>query len=321
MAEGGNGAIDSLSPVVGPESLRLLTANRDMTTSLLAETGDTSAATAEVARLCAHLAARYPEYWPETLRALVVHGARYTDAMLHGLPAKPQMQDKISLLRHYGHGAVSADNSLNSTLRRPTLVTQGTIQPYRQAKDGVRLNEINLHGLPWPDRELLALGETAVRLRVTLSYFVEPNPSQRGWQGKFRYQSHGLRFATRGATETLELFGLRINKVERELAEGDVESMSDPDAGGWALGTKLQSNGSLHSDVWSGTAAALAQKSQLAVYPVGGWWKDWKEAGRSLRRVRYALVVSLEITESVDVDLYTPIATQIRVPISVPTET
>ncbi len=66
--------------------------------------------------------------------------------------------------------------------------------------------------------------------------------------------------------------------------------------------------------------AALAQKSQVAVYPVGGWWKDWKEAGRALRRVRYSLVVSLEIAESVDVDLYTPIAAQIRIPVVVPTE-
>lgn len=321
VAEGGNGAIDSHSPVVGPESLRLLTANRDMTTALLAETGDTSAATAEVARLCAHLAARYPGYWPETLRALVVHGARYSGAMLQGLPAKPQMQDKISLLRHYGHGAVSADNALNSTRHRPTLVIQGQIQPYRQAKDGVRLNEMNLHDLPWPAGELLAMGETPVQMRVTLSYFVEPNPSQRGWQSKFRYQSHGLRFAVRGATETLELFSQRINKIERELADGDVESMTDPDTGGWALGTKLQSNGSIHSDTWSGTAAALAQKSHLAVYPVGGWWKDWKEAGRALRRVHYALVVSLEVAESVDVDLYTPIAVQIGVPVSVPIET
>lgn len=318
VAEGGNGAIDSQSPVVGPESLRLLTANRDMTTALLTETGDTSAATAEVARLCAHLAARYPDYWPETLRALVVHGARYSAAMRHGLAPKPQMQEKINLLRHYGHGAVSADNALNSARHRPTLVVQGQIQPYRQSKDGVRLNEMNLHDLPWPAGELLALGETPVQMRVTLSYFVEPNPSQRGWQSKFRYQSHGLRFAVRGATETLDLFNLRINKIERELADGDIESMTDPDTGGWALGTKLQSHGSIHSDVWSGTAAALAQKSHLAVYPVGGWWKDWKEAGRALKRVHYALVVSLEVEESVGVDLYTPIAVQIGIPVNVP---
>lgn len=321
VAEGGNGALDSQSAVVGPESLRLLSANRDMTTALLAETGDTSAATAEVARLCAHLATRYPDYWPETLRALVVHGARYSEAMLDGLPQKPQMQEKIDLLRHYGHGAVSADLALNSTRHRPTLVIQGQIQPYRQAKDGIRLNEMNLHDLPWPADELLALGETPVQMRVTLSYFVEPNPSQRGWQSKFRYQSHGLRFAVRGATETLELFGLRINKIEREVAEGDVESMSDPDTRGWALGTKLQANGSIHSDVWSGNAAALAQKSHLAVYPVGGWWKDWKEAGRSLRHVQYALVVSLEVEASVDVDLYTPIAVQAGVPVTVPITT
>jgi len=327
VAEGGNGCLDAgVQVIVGPESLRMLTTSSDMATALLAETGDTSAAAAEVARLCAQIAVRYPDYWPETIRALVVHGARYTRAMRAPLPLVPIRQHKMNLLKRYGHGAVRPDCALSSSSTRPTLVLQETIQPYRVEAFQTKLNAVNLHALPWPAAELQALGEAAVEIRITLSYFVDPNPSQRGWQSKFRYQSHGLRFAVKGATESAEEFSKRINMLEREAAvedgepDGPRETFRNVDATGWFLGAKLQSRGSVHSDVWMGTAAQLAEKSHVAVYPVGGWWKDWKGAGQPTRAVRYALIVSLEVAETLDVDLYTPIATQIGVPVVIPIE-
>jgi hypothetical protein len=325
VAEGGNGSIDTYGPVAGPASLRLLTTYHDMTVSPLTETGDTSAAAAEVARICAQIAHRYSNYWPETIRGLVIHGARYTQEMRALLPKNPNVNDKEGLVRRVGYGAINAENALSSTSLRPTLILQKTIVPYRKDKDGVKLNKINMHRLPWPEHELRGLGSVPIELRVTLSYFVEPNPSQRGWQSKFRYQSHGLRFAVKAATETDEEFGQRINKVERVEAAGgeEIDSMPDPDSSKWFLGGKVRSRGSIHSDVWKGTAAELASKSHLAVYPVGGWWKDWSQAERHGTEVRYCLIVSLEVGEEIDVDLYTPIEVQIRVPtiieIDVPT--
>jgi hypothetical protein len=41
----------------------------------------TSAATAQVARIAAAISADYPELWPETVRALVVHSAEWTAVM------------------------------------------------------------------------------------------------------------------------------------------------------------------------------------------------------------------------------------------------
>ncbi|TDR47365.1 subtilase family protein [Tahibacter aquaticus] len=320
VAEGGNGCLDGgVHVIVGPEAIRLLTTSHNMTTALLTEAGDTSAATAEVSRLCATIATRYPGYWPETVRALVVHGARYTRTMRASLPIVPLMQHKINLLRQYGFGAIDWTSSLDSFARRPTLVLQEKIKPYRLEKGDIKLNHINLHAFPWPAAELQSLGETAVALRVTLSYFVEPNPGQRGWQSRFRYQSHGLRFAVKGATESVDRFNQRINKIDRLNAAigADVESMSDPDSAGWFLGTRLRSRGSIHSDVWMGTAAQLAEKSQIAVYPVGGWWKDWKGAGLHSKSVRYALIVTLDVLQDLQVDLYTPIQTQIGIPVEV----
>lgn len=319
VAEGGNGALDAVSVIAGPDSLRLLTTHHDMTRSVLTHTGDTSAAAAEVARVCAHIATTYPDYWPETIRGLVIHGARYTPEMLKLLPVNPKGEDKVGLLRRVGYGAVRMFNALSSTAQRPTLILQRTIVPYRKHKGAVKLNKVNMHLLPWPEEELRALGSAQVRMRVTLSYFVDPNPSQRGWQSKFRYQSHGLRFAVKAATETHEAFGQRINKVERMDAAGDdgIESMPDPDSTKWFFGSKIRSRGSAHSDVWTGTGAELANKSHLAVYPVGGWWKDWGQAKRHDVSVRYCLIVSLEISEGVDVDIYTPIQAKIAIPMAV----
>jgi hypothetical protein len=153
-------------------------------------------------------------------------------------------------------------------------------------------------------------------MRVTLSYFIEPNPSRRGWQGKFRYQSHGLRFAVKGASETEGRFNQRINKLEREEAELDsAESMSDPDRMDWEIGAQLRARGSLHSDVWTGTAAALADKSHVAVFPVGGWWKDWNGSERAGVSVPYSLIVSIRPLDAIaaEIDFYTPIQVAIAV--------
>jgi hypothetical protein len=319
VAEGGNGCLaPGNNTVVGPESLRVLTTSHEPLNALLAESGDTSGSTAEVARLAAHLDARYPEHWPETQRALIVHGARYTQAMRASLPLPIRKPDIEALLRRFGYGAIT-DRALFSTAQRPTLVLQERITPYRRDGNDVTLSDINMHALPWPAAELSALGGLDVALRVTLSYFIEPNPSRRGWQSKFRYQSHGLRFDVKAATETDERFSQRINLIERLAAAGDdgPESMPNPDRDGWFLGSQLRSRGSLHSDVWRGTAADLAEKSHIAVFPVGGWWKDWKGATRPDRSVRYALIVSIEIPETTDVDIYTPIANQIGVPVAI----
>jgi len=307
VAEGGNGSVDGLGLVdTGPESLRVLTTSNSPLDAPLAASGDTSAAAAEVSRICAHVRARYPQYWPETIRALVVHGAEYTPPMRATLPANPRKEDRERLLRTFGYGVVNLEQSEFSTAHRPTLVIQGEFNPYvRGKKSSVILGDMQLHDLPWPEEELRALGAAQVEMRVTLSYFVEPNPSSRGWQSKFRYQSHALRFAVKAATEDVKEFRARVNKAER--MEGEA-GFSDPDSAQWLYGHQLRSRGSLHSDVWTGTAAQLASKSHLAVFAVGGWWKDWEQLKQWKQPARYGLVISLKVAEGIDADIYTPIA-------------
>jgi len=321
VAEGGNATRDAFSVNIGPESLRVLTTSNTPGGSLLSASGDTSAAAAEVARLCAHARSQYPDYWPETIRALIVHGADHTPTMRGHFPEELKREDKNSLLRTYGYGLVDAETVQFSTAHRPTLVVQRQFNPYlRQLGGYIGFGAMQLHDLPWPVEELHRLSEAQVELRVTLSYFVEPNPSARGWQSKFRYQSFGLRFAVKAASEDEEQFLQRINKLEREASDSEdeddeiEENFPDPDVKKWRFGPQIRARGSIHSDVWTGSAEQLALKSQIAVIPVGGWWKYWKEAKQHATEARYALVVSLRVSEELDADVYTPIATEIGLP-------
>ena len=194
------------------------------------------------------------------------------------------------------------------------MIWQATILPFESGGSTARLREMHLHELPWPTQELLDLGASEVRLRVTLSYFVEPNPSSRGWTGRYAYPSHGLRFDIRRPLETTAAFRARLNALaEAEEGRPGVPRGQEPS---WLLGPQARAVGSLHADVWTGTAADLANCGLLGVYPVGGWWKNNNRRDRMDIPVRYSLVVSLA-TDAVAVDLYTPIAVQIGVPVPI----
>lgn len=314
VLEGGNLAVSPNGDFDTPESMQLLTAWGKDGSRLLTVANGTSAATAQAARMAAQVWTSYPELWPETVRALVVHGARWSPAMQAWFDAATTRTKTESLLRRYGMGVPTLERVLRSAENELVLVAEDTIHPF---EDG-RLREMHVYDLPWPIAELEALGETPVRLRVTLSYFIEPNPSRRGWVGRFRYASHGLRFDVKLPIESESGFRKRINREALAEDEGRPTGLSDADE--WTLGPVVRHRGSVHSDVWSGTAAALAARGMLAVYPVTGWWKELTGRDRSEIGVRYALVVSIEAPE-VEVDLWTPVNAQVEAPVTVEVST
>lgn len=315
VMEGGNGIREpGTGDVDTDDPLLLLTTNWRLASRLLTATGDTSAASAQAARLAATLMVRYPTFWPETVRGLMVHSAEWTDEMMRATAGLSPSRRARLLVRRYGYGVPDLDRACWSASNSLTLVAQETLQPFEKSGSTVRTKDMNLHALPWPRAELLALGETPVELRVTLSYFVEPNPARRGWIRKFRYQSHGLRFATLAPAEDLQDFRARVSKD----AQDEEREATTPEDPGWVVGPKQRRRGSIHSDTWSGIAADLAQRGHLAVYPVGGWWKERPHLGRWDRRVRYSLVVTIK-TPEVEMDIYTPVAAQVAVPTVVDT--
>jgi hypothetical protein len=72
-------------------------------------------------------------------------------------------------------------------------------------------------------------------------------------------------------------------------------------------------------DISEGTAVELAERGVIGVYPVSGWWKEQPTRDRSAFGARYALVVSIQ-TAAEDVDIWTPVAQQIGVPIQIELE-
>lgn len=313
VADGGNAAASpDKTRVDTPENLAVLTTRLQRPgEGFFTTTRDTSAATAQVAAIAADIYATYPTLRAETVRALIVHSAQWTDAMRARFEAESNKTALVSLLRRYGMGVPNADRALRSAADALTLIAEANIRPYERegTSNTGKAREMNLHQLPWPQRELQALGEVQVRLRVTLSYFVEPNPSSRGWTGRYIYPSHGLRFATRRPEESVESFRRRINK--RARVAGEHQASLDTERG-WLFGSnQQQAPGSLHTDIWTGNAADLAGKGAIAVYPVAGWWKSRGKDDQSDEGVDYSLVVSIESPE-VEVDLWTAVAQQIR---------
>ncbi len=315
VMEGGNYAKTADGRVEGIDDLTILTTAMDATGKLLTWTADTSAASAQVARMAALLYSDYPDLWPETIRGLLVHSAKWTEAMAAQVPGD-QQRDRHKRLRVFGYGRPDLDSARFTLNNRVALVHQGMIQPFRLEGSEVKTNEFRLHSLPWPRESLDALQGALVRLRVTLSYFIEPSPGRRGWKRKFRYQSHGLRFKLRGPTETDQQFRERVSKREWDEEAETNPSTSDPIS--WSLGSNLQTRGSVHSDWWETTGSELAACGDLAIHPVTGWWRERKHLGCVEKTARYALIVTIE-TQDETTDLYTPIVNQIATPVEVET--
>ncbi len=317
VLEGGNAAKHPLGPVPMP-SLSLLTTYHRPADRLLTTSNATSASMALASRMAAQIMAEYPDLWPETIRALIVHSAEWTDAMKRTfLPTtgKSSKTDYTQLVRRCGFGVPALDRALWSLSNSLTMVVQEALHPFKWEKDSKTptLRDMHLHNLPWPRDVLEELGEAEVELRVTLSYFIEPNPSQRGVRSRYRYESHGLRFEVRRPHESVADFRTRINAAARDEEEGTLRDGNDPL---WVIGKQARHRGSLHADIWRGTAADLASRGSIAVYPAMGWWKTRPKLERYDQAARYAMVVSIRAPE-IDVDLYTEVANQIGVPVAV----
>ena len=287
-------------------SLRTTDARDDLA---LSSANATSAATAQAARLAALTQASYPAFWPETVRGLLVHAADWTPAMRGRIDGASSKTERLSLLRRYGWGVPTEERVIASARNAVTMVAQDEFVPFQGPDFASR--HLRLHSLPWPEEVLQSLGAANVALRVTLSYFIEPNAARRGWRRRYAYPSHGLRFELRGPTETTDQFLARVN---REAQREEDEARPSGGTSNWLVGPNQRNLGSLHQDVWEGSGAELAKSGVLAVHPVGGWWKNSALPDRVDRPVRYALIVSLR-TQEQGIDLYTPVATQLELPI------
>lgn len=316
--EAGNRALSPAgTTIINCPSMELLTTGADVDRLPIDNFAATSAATAQAARLGARISGDHPEFWPETIRALIVHSAEWTDRMMARLEDETNnYAGRKQVLRTCGYGVPSYERARSSSLSQLALISQSELQPFIKTKTGVSLHECHYYELPWPRDVLEQYLDQQFTLKLTLSYFVDPNPGKSAAIDPANYRSFGLRFDLKRPRETLTQFKRRINEEERE--EGR-RATTIPDSGKWVIGPRGINAGSLHCDVWTGTGAQLASRNHLCIKPVSGWWKARRSPEICEQTARYSLILTIT-SPNEDIDLHTPISNIIKQRIDVEIE-
>lgn len=305
--EGGNRMSDTASQVLGDSpGLCLLTTSHS---GGLTMTAQTSAATAGIAGMAARLQKAYPRLWPETVRGLIVHSAEHTQAMRDRASAGRQGAEiQKALLQRYGYGRPDRAVAMQNAEDALTLIVQGTLLPLRsnraERQEAAILGYMRFHELPWPIEVLQELEGTPAEMRVTLSYFVEPNPAAVLTGELASYPSHVLDFDVMRPDESAEDAIARVNHALRAQRR-----QIQAEAPEWTFGPRARGRGGLkHDRLENVTAADLARMGGVSVFPGKGWWGS--EFERVEQQVRYSLIVSIRTPE---VDVYSEIANTIEV--------
>jgi hypothetical protein len=146
--------------------------------------------------------------------------------------------------------------------------------------------KVKLYRLPVPE-VLLEQDDGDVEVRVTLSYFAEPNRF-----GRRTFRGLDLKWDMQGPHETEAQFIERVNALKRpESPDGKRRPSVRTESFSWDIGIQARSRGTVQSDRWRGKMSALAGDKLIAVVPVLGWW----DQRRSLQEhaMDFSLIVSV----------------------------
>ena len=307
LMEGGNGVLNNTS-IDTVEDLSLVCADSHPLIKQFSTINATSAATAMAARLVSKIKNENPQLSPLSIRALLIHSAEWTDKMKE-LFTEDGKLNKLSILHTCGYGVPDEKKAIASSDTYVTFVAEDVIEPFVAGSGkSLKFGHMNLYELPWPKETLLQMGETEVTLKITLSYYICPSPGTRSMLSKYTYQSLRLNFDINGYTEDLRTFKNRIKRI-REEGEERESGLSNR----WTIGIQTRNQGSIISDrIEKTTAAQLASCNMIAIYPSGGWFKNYQD--KENLKVKYSLVVSLETPEQV---IYEEIANKIGLTIPI----
>lgn len=315
LFEAGNMLSDASTYCSWGHTVSLMAPGSDVAAEPLVPFWATSAAVGMAGNFMGRLQAALPARWPETHRALAVDSAQWPQPIRkkfigRGASWKSGSKtEKQQLLREFGYGVPDIERAILSASNDVTLIAEAEIQPFALGADGRTgvFNEMHFYDLPWPRTALERIENESVIMKVTLSYFVEPNLTGRAATRPDTYRSFGLRFEMKKRTETEARFRSRISASQiRDETESEGEKSY------WLLGPKAIQAGSLHCDLWRGPAIELAGHDAIAVYPVGGWWKSHVGQRRVTDKARYSLVISISAPGQA-VGLYSEIAALVEV--------
>ncbi len=314
VMEGGNIGFDGALPST-MESMSGLTTHHDLSQYRLSIFYGTSEATARAANLAARIWHTTPDLRPATVRGLLVHAASWTPTMVE------QFANLDERLAAFGYGIPNEGFARGCARERATVIVEDEMPNgiAEEATRGEASKQTETKGrktkygriakffrLPIPEDPLVDLDSESVELRVTLSYYPEPNiERRRGYNGL------DLRWDMQGPQEGEEEFRARINRLQRGK---DYDAEKKPSSFPWAIGIERRSRGTVQSDRWRGAAAILAGERLIAVYPALGWW-DRREALKT-ESMPFSLIATVCVP---GLEIYTPIRTAVEVLVEVPT--
>lgn len=294
--EGGNLAISGTLPnPTVPTLSALTTSHRHMLGSPVGLMSMTSEASARIAHLAAHIWSLEPKLRSETVRGLIVHSASWTKAIFEDFPG---LNDRLQacgygvpnerLASECAQGVatiVLEDSMPNAILEQepkktpPKRATTSPTEPKHRRK-------VKFYKLPLPE-SLLTDADPDVELRVTLSYFTEPNKF-----GRHTYHGLDLKWDMQGPQESDEAFKRRINARMRPTDDdGKPLRIEKTRSFNWDVGIERRSRGTVQSDRWRGKMSEIVGDKLIAVYPVLGWW-DQRKALKTTA-MNFSLIVSV----------------------------
>jgi len=314
LFEAGNMMSDAAGFCGWDPAVSLLSAGSDLAAAPLVPFWATSAAAGLAGNFIGQLQSALPDLWPETHRALTVDSAHWPEPIRKKFIGRGahwktgSKAEKQQHLREFGYGVPDIGRAILSARNDATLVAQAEIQPFAIGADGRTgvFNEMHFYDLPWPKAALEQLENEIVTMKVTLSYFIEPNLTGKAATRPDTYRSFGLRFDMKKRLESKARFRSRISASQ---AKDGTETASETSC--WLLGPKAIQAGSLHCDLWRGRAIDLAGHDAIAIFPVGGWWKSHAGQKRIEDKARYSLVISISAPGQ-GVDLYSEINTLVE---------
>jgi len=294
--EGGNLAISpGLTDASVPTLSGLTTSHRHMQGSPLGLMSMTSEASARVAHLAARIWRLEPKLRPETVRALIVQSASWTRAMVADFPGRDDR------LQACGYGVPNERLASECAQGVATIVVEDTMPnavveeaPKKQAPKRATTKttepkirrKVKLYRLPLPE-SLLGDADLEVELRITLSYFPEPNTF-----GRRTYHGLDLKWDMQGPHESAEAFQRRINALLRPKGkDGKRVKIEKTKSFDWDIGIERRSRGTVQSDRWRGRMSELVGDKLIAIIPVLGWWD--KRISLKAQEMQFSVVVSV----------------------------
>ncbi len=217
-----------------------------------------------------------------------------------------------SCLYHYGYGLPDINKATINSPNRVTLYATGNITP----------KNTNLYRVKIPSEISRPGNEYNIKIEITLSYKAEPRITRKGTRS---YLSAWLDWEASKPGENLDIFKDRIlsqdeDEENAEMPEQDAVVPPDNENFKWVISSRSNSgefnsirrqDGTLQKDWCIIPSNKMPTDFVLAVKGHNGWQRDIS------KEIPYSVVVSFEVIDNSEVDIYNLIEVENRIEIEI----